>query len=273
MELPNTDNNEKPRPICPDCSREFSNMGAMKSHLRTHRTVLGDTTIQHTGTVDEHSGPCEDESKTRYKEYLKNMVEHYGDPVPYEPTPIVVKVKKLPHGMHLPDLQYATPGSAAVDLYAAIDKPLCIGVGERANPPIPTGIAVEIPQGYYGKIAPRSGMGINHGITFINSPGTIDADYRGEIKVGLINHSRAKYWINPGDRICQMIITKVEPVKFEYVDELSDTERGTGGFGSTGKTVEIEAKQTINFMDSAEKPDGVSVRKLPPDHDLLRNRV
>lgn len=262
-------NNEKPRFFCPDCNREFGNMGALTTHLKIHREP--DSQI-----IDLPDFPKDD------LEYLEDPAGALRAAIERAkpPKPVVVKVKKLPHGQHLPKLQYATPGSAAVDLYAAIDEPMCIGVHERANPPIPTGIAVEIPVGYYGKIAPRSGLGNNHGVTFINSPGIIDSDYRGEIKVGLINHSRSKYWVNPGDRIAQMIITKVEPVQFEYVEELSETERGEGGFGSTGSSQEIKGTpvtvkpgRTVNFADIQEEPDGKTVRKLPPTHDLRRNEV
>ena len=139
----------------------------------------------------------------------------------------IVNTSKNP----LPD--YATSGSSGVDIRAQLDQPVTIKPSERAL--VPTGIFVEIPVGYEIQIRPRSGLAIKQGITCLNTPGTIDADYRGEIKVILINLSAEEQTIQPGDRIAQMVLQKVERIEWQAADTLDDTERGTGGFGSTGK--------------------------------------
>ena len=128
---------------------------------------------------------------------------------------------------------YATTHSAGMDLRANISEPIELKPLERIL--IPTGIFIELPDGYEAQIRPRSGLAINHGITMLNTPGTIDADYRGELKVITVNLSNQPYTINPGDKIAQMIIAKHEKVEWINVDELSSTERDAGGFGHTGK--------------------------------------
>ena len=127
---------------------------------------------------------------------------------------------------------YATLGSSGMDIRAYITAPIVLQPSERGL--VPTGLFVEIPLGYEIQIRPRSGLAIKHGITCLNSPGTIDADYRGEIKVILINLSNEPQTINPGDRIAQMVVQKVEVVQWISVSELNESERGSGGFGSTG---------------------------------------
>ncbi len=129
--------------------------------------------------------------------------------------------------------QYATPYSAGLDLRANINEAIELGSLERKL--IPTGLYIELPEGYEAQIRPRSGLAIKNGITVLNSPGTIDADYRGEINVILINLSNETFVIKDGERICQMIITKHEKAEWIVVDELSDTDRGSGGFGHSGK--------------------------------------
>lgn len=128
---------------------------------------------------------------------------------------------------------YSTELSAGVDLRAYLDEPIILKPLERAL--IPTGLYIELPQGYEAQVRPRSGLAIKYGITVLNSPGTIDADYRGEIKVILINLSNEPFTINNGDRIAQMVIAKHETAQWIEVDNLSETKRGEGGFGSTGK--------------------------------------
>jgi dUTP pyrophosphatase len=286
MEPPTVLNNdEKPKFLCPDCDREFANMGAMKSHLKTHRdsralhlpestedSILRDAINEATRIVNLPEFPKED------LEMLENPTNAFRVA---KTQPIIVKVKKLPHGLDLPELKRGTAGAAAVDLYAAVDDVLWLGAQTQAIPPVPTGIAVEIPEGYVGKIAPRSGLAAKNGISIVNSPGIIDCDYRGEIKITLINHSPHKFPIRRGDRIAQMLIEKVEPVQFEYVDELSETIRGEGGFGSTGVSTEIKSAppitlppgKTVRFADIVEQSDGETIRKLPPDHHaLLRDK-
>lgn len=127
---------------------------------------------------------------------------------------------------------YATELSAGMDLRADIKEALTLHTLDRVL--VPTGLYIELPAGYEAQIRTRSGLAIKHGIVSLNSPGTVDADYRGEIGVELINLSRDPYTIYPGERIAQMVVAKHETVKFEIVDELSETERGKGGFGHTG---------------------------------------
>ena len=129
--------------------------------------------------------------------------------------------------------KYATALSAGVDLYANNDEPIELGSLERKL--IPTGIYMELPAGYEAQIRPRSGLAIKHGIGLLNSPGTIDADYRGEIKIIVVNLSNSPFTIQKGERIAQMVIAKHEQVEWEAVEILSDTQRGSGGFGHTGK--------------------------------------
>ncbi|MDO4735837.1 MAG: dUTP diphosphatase [Bacteroidia bacterium] len=127
---------------------------------------------------------------------------------------------------------YATELSAGMDLKASINEPIELDSLERAM--VPTGLYIELPAGYEAQIRPRSGLAAKHGISVCNSPGTIDADYRGEIKVILVNLSKEKFTITPGERIAQMVIAKYEKIEWEQVEKLSETERGAGGFGSTG---------------------------------------
>jgi dUTP pyrophosphatase len=129
--------------------------------------------------------------------------------------------------------QYATVGSSGMDIKAFLSLPLTIKPMERVL--VPTGLFIELPENYEAQIRPRSGLAIKQGITCLNSPGTVDADYRGEIKIILINLSTEEQIINSGDRVAQMIIQKVEKIEWIKADELETSERGDGGFGSTGK--------------------------------------
>jgi len=128
---------------------------------------------------------------------------------------------------------YATAGSSGMDVRAFLDSPKTMSPLERAL--IPTGLFIELPQGYEVQVRPRSGLAIKQGITCLNTPGTIDSDYRGEIKIILINLSSEEQVIHPGDRIAQMVIQKVEKIKWDLVEQLEVTERNAGGFGHTGK--------------------------------------
>ena len=128
---------------------------------------------------------------------------------------------------------YSTPLSAGMDLRADIDAPITLGSLEKAM--VPTGLHIELPDGYEAQVRPRSGLAAKHGITVLKSPGTIDANYRGEIKVILVNLSKEPFVINRGERIAQMVIARYEKIEWEQVCELSDSERGEGGVGSTGK--------------------------------------
>jgi dUTP pyrophosphatase len=129
--------------------------------------------------------------------------------------------------------EYATEGSSGVDLRANIDSPVTLRPLERLL--IPTGIFIELPLNYEAQVRPRSGLANKYGLTCLNSPGTVDADYRGELKVIIINLSNEDHTIQHGDRIAQMVISKVERVKWKQVQKLSATDRGEGGFGHTGK--------------------------------------
>lgn len=128
---------------------------------------------------------------------------------------------------------YATPQAAGMDLRAAMDQSITLGPLERAM--VPTGLYVELPVGYEMQIRPRSGLAAKHGVTVLNSPGTIDADYRGEIKVILVNLSSQPFEIQPGERIAQAVVAQHATVEWEEVNELGTTDRGEGGFGSTGR--------------------------------------
>lgn len=143
-----------------------------------------------------------------------------------------MKVQVINKSKHrLPE--YATALAAGMDLKANTDEPITLSPMERVL--IPTGIYIQLPKGYEAQIRPRSGLACKYGITVTNSPGTIDADYTGEIKVSLINLSADKFVIHPGERIAQMVVAKHETVEWDEVATLNETERGEGGFGSTGK--------------------------------------
>lgn len=147
---------------------------------------------------------------------------------------ITVEIKRLPHNPDLPLPQKMSEHSSGFDLMAAVDKdePLKIAPGEVAL--VPTGFALSIPPGFEGQVRPRSGLAARHGLSIPNAPGTIDADYRGELKVILINHGRDMFAIKRGDRIAQLVIAPIPPVLLQEVDDLESTDRGAGGFGHTG---------------------------------------
>ncbi|WP_448587338.1 dUTP diphosphatase [Thermocrinis sp.] len=144
-----------------------------------------------------------------------------------------VRVKKLPHAQDLPLPDYATPHSAGLDLMCASQEPMVLKPLQRAL--VPTGIAIELPDGYEAQVRPRSGLAINYGITVLNSPGTIDPDYKGEIKVILINLGEKDFIIRRGDRIAQLVIAPFVRIDWQEVEELNDSQRGKNGFGSTGR--------------------------------------
>ena len=143
-----------------------------------------------------------------------------------------MKVKIVNHSPY-PSPAYATPQSAGVDLKANLEAPVTLQPLQRTL--VPTGLFIALPAGFEAQVRPRSGLAAKHGITVLNTPGTIDADYRGEIKVILVNLSQEPFEIVPGERIAQMVIARHEQVQWEEVEELDATERGAGGFGSTGK--------------------------------------
>src|SRR5579863_272644 len=144
-----------------------------------------------------------------------------------------VAITRLPEGEGLPLPAYMSELAAGADLYAAISDELTLAPGARAL--VPTGLSIALPPGYEAQIRPRSGLALRHGVTCLNSPGTIDADYRGPVGVILINHGREPYLVRRGDRIAQMVVARVERVAFDVATELDETSRARGGFGSTGK--------------------------------------
>ena len=143
-----------------------------------------------------------------------------------------VAVSRLPHGADLALPAYATPGSAGLDLLAAISDDISLAPGSRAL--MPTGLAIALPEGYEAQVRPRSGLALKNGVTVLNSPGTIDADYRGEIGVILINHGDAPFVVTRGMRIAQLIVAPVTQWSWVETTELPTTTRGAGGYGSTG---------------------------------------
>lgn len=143
----------------------------------------------------------------------------------------MIQIKVINNG-NQPLPTYATSQSAGMDLRANIDQPITLKPMERML--VPTGLHIALPEGYEAQVRPRSGLALKHGITVLNSPGTVDADYRGEIKVLLINFSTEDFVVNAGERIAQMVITRHEQAQFELVEELDETERGAGGYGHTG---------------------------------------
>jgi dUTP pyrophosphatase len=145
-----------------------------------------------------------------------------------------IRVRRLPHGADLPLPAYQSPHAAGMDLVAAVpaDAPLTISPGERAL--VPTGIAIALPEGTEAQVRPRSGLALRHGITVLNTPGTIDADYRGEIGVIVINLSHESFIVSRGMRVAQLVVQPVLRARIQEVDQLDETFRGSGGFGSTG---------------------------------------
>lgn len=147
-------------------------------------------------------------------------------------TVVDVEVKRLPHGAGLPLPEYATADSAGLDLLAAVEGDLTLQPGKRAL--VPTGLAIALPQGYEAQVRPRSGLALRNGVTVLNSPGTVDADYRGEVCVILANLGDEVFVVTRGMRIAQMIVAPVSRLRWNEVSDLPDSGRGAGGFGSTG---------------------------------------
>ena len=146
---------------------------------------------------------------------------------------VKVRVQRLPGAEDLPLPSYQTEGAAGADLRSAENGPLVIGPGDRAA--VATGLVLEIPDGYEAQVRPRSGLAVRHGLTVVNAPGTIDSDYRGEVKVLMVNLGRSPVIIERGDRIAQLVLAPVTRAEFCTADELAETGRGAGGFGSTGR--------------------------------------
>jgi dUTP pyrophosphatase len=144
-----------------------------------------------------------------------------------------LRVRRLRSAADLPLPLPASAGSAGYDLQAALPEPRELAPGERVA--VPTGLVLEVPPGWEGQVRPRSGLALRHGVTVVNAPGTIDSDYRGEVAVLLVNLGDLSYTLRHGDRIAQLVLARVEPVDWEEAEELTPTDRGAGGFGSTGR--------------------------------------
>ena len=148
------------------------------------------------------------------------------------PSPVTVRIARLPGAEDLPLPERATEGAAGYDLHAALVEPLRLAPGERAR--VPTGFAIAVPRGYEAQVRPRSGLAFRHGLVLPNAPGTIDSDYRGELKVIVMNAGKEPFVFARGDRIAQLVVAPVVRAEFEEVESLDETERGEGGFGHTG---------------------------------------
>ena len=145
---------------------------------------------------------------------------------------VTVAVRRLPHGEGLALPAYATPDSAGMDLLAAVAAPVTLAPGERRL--VPSGLAIQLPSGYEAQVRPRSGLALKQGVTVLNAPGTVDADYRGEVGVILVNLGQAPFTISRGDRIAQLVVAPVIQARWAEVADLEESQRGAGGFGSTG---------------------------------------
>ena len=145
---------------------------------------------------------------------------------------MLVRLRRLPHAADLPLPERASVGSSGCDLRAAVAASTVLAPGERIL--IPTGLILELPPGFEGQVRPRSGLALRHGVTVVNAPGTIDSDYRGEVSVALVNLGAEPFTIERGDRIAQLVVARVEAVEWQESGELEKSERGGGGFGSTG---------------------------------------
>lgn len=163
-----------------------------------------------------------------------------------------IEITRLPHGRDLPLPQYETALAAGMDLRAAVSADVILMPGARAL--VPTGIAIALPAGYEAQVRPRSGLAVKHGITCLNAPGTIDADYRGEIQVPLINHGREPFTVTRGMRIAQMIVAPVTHGRWREVAALPDSARGAGGFGSTGSGSTGSGTAEISVGAAETKP-------------------
>lgn len=179
-----------------------------------------------------------------------------------KPAPARVGIVRLPHAEGLPLPAYQTEGAAGLDLIAALDAqgPMTLSPGARAL--IPTGLILELPQGYEAQVRPRSGLAVNHGVTVLNSPGTVDSDYRGEVRVILANLGQAPFEIRRGERIAQLVISPVTHATLVEVNEVSNTLRGAGGFGSTGKSATNEkARSRKSAPGKKSMPSPAAPRK------------
>ncbi|MBU2582851.1 MAG: dUTP diphosphatase [Alphaproteobacteria bacterium] len=182
---------------------------------------------------------------------------------------VTVRVLRLAHGHDLPMPAYQSEHAAGLDLVAAVgwDTPIMLLPGSRSL--VPTGLAIEVPEGYEAQVRPRSGLALKSGVTVLNSPGTIDADYRGEVGVILANLGGAPFEVRRGERIAQLVIAPVASARLIEVEQLSETGRGSGGFGSTGKTAEVSTAASgtasrVSKKPKATKPPAKQPKSKPP---------
>jgi dUTP pyrophosphatase len=166
---------------------------------------------------------------------------------------VTVRIVRLSHGAGLPLPAYQSDGAAGLDLLAAVDEgePMVLAPGKRAL--VPTGLIIELPAGYEAQVRPRSGLALKHGVTVLNSPGTIDSDYRGEVKIILVNLGEAPFEIRRGERVAQLVVASVITAKLTVSEALSDTARGAGGFGSTSPRGTARKKNPIKAAAAKAK--------------------
>jgi dUTP pyrophosphatase len=166
---------------------------------------------------------------------------------------VTVRIVRLAHGAGLPLPAYQSDGAAGLDLLAAVDEgePMVLAPGKRAL--IPTGLVIELPAGYEAQVRPRSGLALKHGVTVLNSPGTIDSDYRGEVKIILVNLGEAPFEIRRGERVAQLVVASVITAKLTVSEALSETARGAGGFGSTSPRGTARKKNPIKAATAKAK--------------------
>ena len=174
-----------------------------------------------------------------------------------------LKIMQLPHALGLPLPAYQSTGAAGMDLTAAIEAGEVVRLAPGDRKLVPSGLILELPMGFEAQVRPRSGLAIKHGITVLNSPGTIDADYRGEIQVILVNLGQKAYVIERGERIAQLVVAPVTQVQPELVKSVLATARGAGGFGSTGTRAAARARPVLRAKRAAVKTKGVKSRAVP----------
>jgi dUTP pyrophosphatase len=184
---------------------------------------------------------------------------------------ITVRIVRLTHGASLPLPAYQSDGAAGLDLLAAVGEaaPVVLAPGARAL--IPTGLVIEVPAGFEAQVRPRSGLALKHGVTVLNSPGTIDSDYRGEVMILLVNLGAEPFAVRRGERVAQLVLASVITAKLTVSDALSDTARGAGGFGSTSPKGAARKKNPANII-SAKRGSKTKARKAGRSRSLARTR-
>lgn len=227
---------------CPQCDRSFKNDKALRAHMKYNHPIAD---INDDG-ITENNASLPVLQDIMDKALEETLSTHEGNDLPVMQTlelqhndyipnnSIKVLIKKLDnYHPSWPDVGRAYPGDAGIDLRAAISDKLCIGINKWVM--IPSGIKMVIPYGYVALCCPRSGLAANKGITVLNAPGVVDAGFRGELMTILVNNTTSKYWIEPGDKVSQLVIIKLVDLEIENADELPDSVRGIAGYGSSGR--------------------------------------